>query len=170
MDLSDEVKARSASGAAQKLAQSPGAEIVEELWRLSPGFAVNVLAELPDEARERAISAAPEPLSHQWQRNLIYAADAVGRMMEPVLAALPPEATVAQTIEALREQVKRGLISYIYVVGPDDKLLGVVTFRDLVFSEKQKTLAEIMLRDVFALRASAPLEEAMKLTLDRHYP
>jgi magnesium transporter len=170
MDLSDEIKARSASGAALKLAGSSGAELVDELSRLSPGFAVNVLGELPDEARERAISAAPEALARQWQRNLIYDGDAVGRMMEPVLAAFPPETTVAQAIDAMRERVKRALISYLYVVGPDDELLGVVTFRDLVFSEKQKTLGEIMLRDVFALRASLAVEEAMKLTLDRHYP
>src|SRR6185436_11250756 len=140
MDLSDEIKARSASGAAHKLAASNGAELVDELSKLSPGFAVNVLAELPDEARDRAISSAPEALARQWQRNLIYDADAVGRMMEPVLAAFPPETTVAQAIEAMRERVKRALISYIYVVDADEHLLGVVTFRDLVFSEKQKTL------------------------------
>jgi magnesium transporter len=170
MDLSDEIKSRNAAGAAQKLAQASGAEIVAELSRLSPGFAIDVLAGLPDDARERAISSAPEQLSHQWQRNLIYDADAIGRMMEPVLAAFPPETTVAQVIEAMREAVKRALISYIYVVGPDDKLLGVVTFRDIVFSERQKRLDEIMLRDVFALRASTPLQDAMKQVLDRHYP
>ncbi|MGQ0654799.1 MAG: magnesium transporter [Betaproteobacteria bacterium] len=170
MDLSDEIRSRSAAAAAQKLARASGAEIVAELSRLSPGFAVDALAALPDDARERAISAAPDQLAHQWQRNLIYDADAIGRMMEPVLAAFPPDTTVAQVIEAMREAVKRALISYIYVVGPDEKLLGVVTFRDLVFSERQKRLDEIMLRDVFALRASTPLQEAMKLVLDRHYP
>jgi magnesium transporter len=170
MDLSDEIKSRSAKGAAQKLAAASGAEIAETLSHLSAGFGVDVLAALPDEARERAISAAPENLSRQWQRNLIYDDDAVGRMMEPVLAAFPPETTVAQVIDAMREAVKRALISYIYVIGPDERLLGVVTFRDLVFSEKQKTLGEIMLKDVFALRAATPLEEAMKKVLDRHYP
>jgi magnesium transporter len=170
MDLSDEIKARNAVAAAQKLAPAGGPEIAAEVAKLSPGFATDVLAALPDDARDRAISSAPERLSYQWQRNLIYDPDAIGRMMEPVLAAFPPESTVAEVIDGMREAVKRSLISYIYVVGPDDRLLGVVTFRDLVFSEKHRTLGEIMLKDVFALRASTPLEDAMKQVLDRHYP
>ena len=170
MDLSDEINARNAPGAADKLAGASGAEICGTLAQLSPGFGTEVLAALPDDARERAISSAPGQLARQWQRNLIYDADAIGRMMEPVMAEFPPDTTVAQAIEAMREAVKRALISYIYVVSPDGRLLGVVTFRDLVFTERQKTLGEIMLRDVFALRASTPLQEAMKLVLDRHYP
>ncbi len=42
--------------------------------------------------------------------------------------------------------------------------------RDLLFSDKHQTLGEVMLKDVFALQATAPLKEAMRLVLDRHYP
>ncbi|MCD6044694.1 MAG: hypothetical protein K0R40_4297, partial [Burkholderiales bacterium] len=58
-DLAEEVKSRSHGGAAQKLALLSGAEIASELMRLSPAFAQDVLDELPSQARERAISAAP---------------------------------------------------------------------------------------------------------------
>jgi magnesium transporter len=94
----------------------------------------------------------------------------VGRLIERINAAFPPGQTIGETIEALRGPVKTVVITYIYVVDGDDRLLGVVTMRDLVFSERSKTLAEVMLRDVFALRADMPLEDAMKLVLDKHYP
>src|SRR6267378_2699666 len=169
-DLADEVKSRSAADAAAKLAGFSGLEIAAALMRLSPGFAQDVLGALPDEARERALAAAPPEVSRQWQRNALYEPDAIGRMMEPVLAAFSHQRTVGETIEQLREMVKSALITYVYVVDPAEYLLGIVTMRDLLFSDHDRLLSEVMFRDVFALHAAMPLKDAMKLVLDRHYP
>jgi magnesium transporter len=169
-DLAEEVKTRSADGAAAKLQHFGGAEIAAALMRLSPAFAQDVLAALPDETRERVFGAAPAEAARQWQRNSLYDLNTVGRMMEPVLAAFPPERTVGETTESLREMVKSAFITYVYVLDAEERLLGIVTMRDLLFSDNHRTLAEVMIRDVFALQASARLEEAMKQVLDRHYP
>ena len=100
-----------------------------------------------------------------------YAEGSVGPLAEPVNAAFAPTLTIAQAIESLRERVKTTFITYVYVVEPPTgRLLGIVTMRDLLFSERDKTLGEVMLRDVFALRADLPLEEAMRRVLDKHYP
>jgi magnesium transporter len=169
-DLADEVKTRSADGAANKLQHFGGAEIAAALMRLSPAFAQDVLAALPDEARERALAAVPPEVAGQWQKNSLYDDNTVGRMMEPVLAAFPPAHKVGETIEALREMVKSAFITYVYVLDPEEHLLGIVTMRDLLFSDNGKTLGEVMIKNVFALRASDRLEDAMKQVLDRHYP
>ena len=169
-DLAEDVKSRSVSGVAAKLEHYGGAEIAAALARLSPGFAQDVLDKMPAEARERALAAASPDLARQWQRNSRYEKDAIGRMMEPVVAAFPPSQTVGETIEKLRELVKTTFITYIYVLDPAEHLLGIVTMRDLLFSDNSRTLADVMLRDVFALSAHTPLREAMKLVLDRHYP
>ena len=121
---------------------------------LSPAFAQDVLEELPNDARERAISAAPSDVARQWQRNGLYDRETVGRMMEPVVAAFDPQHTVGQTIEELRELVTRALITYVYVVDDDGRMLGIVTMRDLLFSERGRRLEEVMLRGAFALRAA----------------
>ena len=94
----------------------------------------------------------------------------VGVLSEPVNASYPPEQSVGQTIEALRERVKSAFITYVYVVDAAGRLLGIVTMRDLLFSEHGKRLDEVMLRDVFSLPAAMPLEEGMRRVLDRHYP
>jgi magnesium transporter len=169
-DLAEEVKSRSHGGAAAKLAPLSGAEIASELTRLSPGFAQDVLDELPSEARERAISAAPQDVARQWQRNSLYDRDTVGRMMEPVVGAFPPARKVGDTVDELRELVTRALITYVYVVDPEERLLGIVTMRDLLFSERSRSLEEVMLRGAFALHGSMPLKDAMRLVLDKHYP
>ena len=170
MQLADETKAGSAAGAAAKLAELAGPEIAAELTRLNPAFALDVLAELPIEARERAMNDVPSDVAAQWQRNQIYERDTIGRMMEPIVAAFPPERTVGETIEALRELVTRALITYVYVVDAEERLVGIVTMRDLLFSPREHRLEQVMLRGPFALNAGTPLEEAMRLVLDRHYP
>src|SRR5256886_9313540 len=169
-DLAEELKSRSAADAAARLASFSGLEIAAALMRLSPGFAQDVLGALPDEARERALAAAPPEVSRQWQRNALYEPDAIGRMMEPVLAAFSHQRTVGETIEQLREMVKSALITYVYVVDPAEYLLGIVTMRDLLFSDRDRLLSEVMFRDVFALHAAMPRTDELMLLPDRHYP
>jgi magnesium transporter len=169
-DLIEEVKLQSAQSAAEKLAHFGGAEVAAVLARLSPGFAQDILAALPPETRERALAAAPNEYARQWQRNALYAEGTIGRMMDPVYAEFPPQATVGQAIDALRELVKQAFITYIYIVDDDERLLGIVTMRDLLFNDNDKALRDVMLPDVFALHAPTWLEDAMKQVLDRHYP
>jgi magnesium transporter len=170
VDVADEVKSRSAEGAAAKLGHFGGGDIAAALARLSPGFAQDVLDALPEEARERALLAAAPELARQWQRNSRFAKEAIGRMMEPVVAAYPPAQTLAETIDKLRELVKTTFITYVYVVDASGRLLGIVTMRDLLFNDTSSRLEQVMLRNVFSLRATTPLMDAMKLVLDRHYP
>src|SRR6185295_17506994 len=99
-----------------------------------------------------------------------YEHDAIGRLMEPVIGAFTPEWTVEETVEALRESVKRNLVTYIWVVDGEGRLAGIVTMRELLFGAKDATLAQVMTRDPFVLQAAMPLREAMKQVLDRHYP
>ena len=99
-----------------------------------------------------------------------YPERSVGRMMEPPLAVFVPEQTVGEAIETIRELVKQAFITYAWVLEVDGKLVGVITMRDLLFSRHDAKLGEVMLRQVFALRADLPMLDAMKLTLDKHFP
>ena len=96
--------------------------------------------------------------------------DSIGRLMETPLAVFVPQQTVGDAIETIRELVKQAFITYAWVLEADGKLVGVITMRDLLFSDKSATLGEVMLKQVFALKAKMPLLDAMKLTLDKHYP
>lgn len=147
-----------------------------------PEFAAAVLLELPpaeaqaillaatDAGRAAILAVAPAERVKQWQVNWQCPEDSVGRLMEPPTAVFPPSQTVGETTEHLRELVKKAFITYCWVTDADGVLVGVVTMRDLLFSEKSQRLDDIMLRTIFALKANTPLLDAMKSTLDRHYP
>ncbi|HET9340471.1 MAG TPA: magnesium transporter [Casimicrobiaceae bacterium] len=99
-----------------------------------------------------------------------YLEGSIGDLMEPPLAVFLPQQTIGEAIESLRELVKQAFITYAWVLEADGKLVGVVTMRDLLFGDRSQKLADVMLRDVFALKTTMPLLDAMKLTLDKHYP
>jgi magnesium transporter len=170
IDPTQDLAALSPEDAANAIASRSGAEIVDAVSRLRPAFVQDVLAAMPLESRARALAAAPDELSRQWQRNALYEQSTIGRMMEPVIGAYGPDESVGDTIESLRELVKMAFITYIYVVDRSERLLGIVTMRDLLFSEHNKKLRDVMLKDPFALKAETPLADAMRSVLDRHFP
>jgi magnesium transporter len=140
------------------------------LGRLNPAFALDVLEALPEPARKAILAAATAAQARQWTQGLAYAAGMVGRLMEAAPAAFGPQASVAETIEALREIVKATLVTYVYVVDDDGRLAGVVTMRDLLFEAPSRMLGEIMLRDPRTLAPEMALADAMKAVLYLHYP
>lgn len=99
-----------------------------------------------------------------------YPANSVGRMMEPPIGVFDPEQTIGEVIDALREMVKSAFITYGFVADGPGRLVGVITMRDLLFTDHSVRLKEVMLKNVFALAADTPLLDAMRATLDRHYP
>jgi magnesium transporter len=94
----------------------------------------------------------------------------VGRLMEPPIAVFPPHLTVGEATEQVRELAPQRLFTYGYVTDPAGVLLGVVTMRDLLLHGKAERLEEFMLRSPFALQADMTLMEAMRLTVNKHYP
>ncbi len=142
----------------------------EALTDLNPSFTQDILRALPDQRRQAIITCATPELARQWERNKSFEAGTIGNFMEPTYAMFPPEITVNEAIEKLRELVKIAFITYGYVTDPDCKLLGLVTMRDLLLAEREAQLADFMLREVFVFRPGMSVSEAMKLSLTRHYP
>jgi magnesium transporter len=98
------------------------------------------------------------------------AARTVGHVMEPPIAVFPPQMSVGEAIERVRELASSHLVTYGYVTDPASRLLGVVTMRDLLLQERHARLQDFMLRHPFALGRGTDLMEAMRQTLNKHYP
>jgi magnesium transporter len=168
--LIPEAKARSAPEAAALLAEHPATVIAAVLVELNPGFAQDILAELPGGLVDGVLHAVAPEIALQWQRNQTYPAGSIGRLMEPAYALFTPAMTAAQTVERLRSLIKIAFITYGYVVDEAGRLGGLITMRDLLFAPDDARLETLMLRDVFTLSPEMPANEAMKAVLERHYP
>ena len=100
----------------------------------------------------------------------VYPADSVGELMEQPVAIFRPDDSVHATVERLRDITRESFVTYCFVTDETARLLGVITMRDLLLNSPEHLLGDLMLRDPFRLRPEASVLEAMKSTLDRHYP
>ena len=145
-------------------------EAVEALLELNPAIVQSILADLDTGARRFLQASAPPELVEQWKRNNQYAEGTIGRLMEPPLAVFNPEMSVGQAVERLRPIVRTAFITYVYVVDGEGRLGGLVTMRDLLFNERSARLADVTLANPFTLTPGLRIGDAMRLTVNRHYP
>ena len=168
--LSARLKSRPPREAAKTIAGETPERGVEALLELNPATTQDLLAELRDETLAGLLKAAPREVAQQWLRNARFPRGAIGRLMEPAYAVFAPDQSVGEAVEQLRDVVRTAFVTYGYVTDPDGRLLGLVTMRDLLFNERSATLGEVMLRNAFSFRPEMRVSDAMKLTLNRHYP
>jgi len=156
--------------AAAVVERAPPAQVVEAFLQLNPAIVQKILAEMDASARSFIAGSAPAEVAAQWKRNTIYPEGTIGQLMEPPLATFRPEMTVGEAIEMLRPLVRLALLTYAYVVDDEHRLMGLVTMRDLLFNDHSARLADVMMKEPFALSPDLKVSDAMKLTLNRHYP
>ncbi|MGQ0528942.1 MAG: magnesium transporter [Panacagrimonas sp.] len=141
------------------------------LSRLPPERVAEVLAELPYATAERIQAHLPAELRQQTADELADAvAGTVHEMMEIAPVLVQAQTTVQQAVELLRAHAVPEEITYLYVVDPDERLVGLVVIRDLLLAGPTDTLNEILLPDPFALAVDMELGDAIKAALKRHYP
>jgi len=170
LDEVSELQRLPAAEAAKRLVAMDHRQALTCLRAIHPPMAREILQAAPAAIRQVLLAAATPENRRQWARHEEYPAGSVGRLMESPIGVFTPEETVAQAIETLRPLVKLAFISYGFVTDPEGRLVGVITMRDLLFSEPGKTLAEVMLRNPFSIQAKSELVEAMKSVLNRHFP
>ncbi len=168
--LAAQIKALPSNEAAAVLERISPADAVEALTSLNPAFVQSILADMDTGARRLIAASAPPEVAEQWKRNTQYPKNTIGQVMEAPLAKFLPQMTVAEAIEALRPMVRTKLVTYLYVVDEGGQFVGLVTMRDLLFNERGARLDEVMLKAPFSLRPEMPLPDAMKLTVNRHFP
>lgn len=168
--LTDQLTAVDQSVGLTVLAAAEPFVAASALRSLSPSVASTLFEALPTDTQERLSREISPLVLSQWRKNTSYPEETVGRLMEPAVGVFSPDSTVAETIEQLRELVKRDFITYVYIVDDKQFLLGLVVMRDLLFAGQAQRLRDVMLPTPFTLRADAPLMSAMKEVLVRHYP
>src|SRR5687768_16940731 len=148
--------------AKERLEEKSDDEIAKILTEMHVGYAVEILEEFDEERRERIAAATPFGHGQLWLKGHSYPEGTVGRLMERPPAVFRPNDTIGTVTAALREIVKKRMVVYIFVTEADGHLVGVVAFRELLFSRPEQKLEEIMLKNPFSLRADMELVDAMR--------
>ncbi|WP_304118720.1 magnesium transporter [Mycolicibacterium bacteremicum] len=131
----------------------------------------DVLREMKDVPREGLLSALPQARADTLRGLLRWPADSVAAHMVPEALTVRPEMTVGDAVAAirtdaatLRSDSRTG--AYVYVTDADNRLLGVVAFRDLVLSDSGDSVSALTDRDVLSVSPLTDAEAAAQALMD----
>jgi magnesium transporter len=102
---------------------------------------------------------------------LAYAEDAAGGLMNPRYARLRPEMRIDEALSYIRRQTREQIetVYYLYVLDAQQRLLGVVSFRDLLMAPPDRTVRDVMHTDVVTVHEDMDQEAVSALFADHDY-
>jgi magnesium transporter len=142
------------------------------LWmrRLAPDDAADLIQEAPAEARDNLLALLDDTTQREVKGLLDYAEDEAGGLMNTRYCRLRADMTVGEAISYLRRdaRAREKTVYYAYVLDPEERLLGVVTFRDLIVSSGEKLIKDVMRTEVISAPEDLDQEALSKLFMRHH--
>jgi magnesium transporter len=142
------------------------------LWMrlLAPDDAADLIQEAPLEERENLLALLDDSARREVKGLLDYAEDKAGGLMNTRYSRLRVEMTVDEAIAYLRRdaQHREKTVYYVYVVDSQERLIGVVSFRDLIVAPGDKRVGDVMRTEVISARDDLDQEALSKLFMRHH--
>ena len=145
----------------EDLAPERAADILEEM---SPDDAADLIADLSEAARAEILPLMEQDDAEEVRELLQYPEDTAGGMMTTEYVAIPASLTAAETIERLRElEPDAETIYYIYVVDEEERLVGVLSLRDLIVARPDAVVRDFMRPEPVAVGVLADQDEVAQV-------
>ncbi len=139
-------------------------EVLDIVDKMSPDDRARLFDELPAKVVRRLLSQLSPKEREATALLLGYEEDTAGRIMTPEYISLKENLTVTETLERIRSLANASeIIYYLYVTDISRHIKGIVSLRDLVLSSPDKSLTEIMTRDVVWVSTDTDREEVARL-------
>jgi magnesium transporter len=137
---------------------------------LAPDDTVDLIQELDEDDRPALLALLDPATRREISVLMAYEEDEAGGLMSSRFARARPDMTVDQAISYLRKQVLAGAdletIYYAYVLEHDQRLLGIVSFRELFGSPGTKFVRDVMITDFVAVPDDLDQEQVARLFAD----
>jgi magnesium transporter len=139
-------------------------EVLDIVDKMSPDDRARLFDELPAKVVRRLLAQLSLGERQSTALLLGYEEGTAGRIMTPEYISLKETLTMAQSLERIRSLAKSSeVIYYLYVTDISRHLTGIVSLRDLVLAAPEKTVGEIMTRDVIYVSTDTDQEEVARL-------
>ncbi len=145
----------------------------QRLWlrSLDPDDAADVIQETPEEKRSELLEMIDLLTRNQINALLAYAEDVAGGLMSPRYVRVRPEMISGEAIRYVRKQAleKVETIYYIYVLGHEQELLGVVSLRELFTARPDETVQNLMHTDLITVAEQTDQEDIFRLFEEHNF-
>jgi len=146
------------------LGKEKASDILEEM---DTDEAVDVLSEMtPQESRE-LLDLMPKEEAAGIEELLKYEENTAGSIMNNEFVAIPEDLIAGDAINKIRElSPEAEMIYYVYIVDKKERLIGVLSLRDLILAKPSVKISEIMEEDVVSVFDDDDQEEAARKISD----
>jgi len=125
---------------------------------------IDVLERSTEEESTELLNILSKSTRLNIDRRLAYPEDSVGRLMSEVVAMLDIKTTVRGSLLELKNLHNNiADLIYVYLVNDFKELVGVVSFRELVFAEEDMLIEEVMIQNPISVNVKTDQEEAARL-------
>ena len=172
-DLLAELDLIPAANILDEIRPEVGAELLEDLpadrsaelvTAMDADMAADLVGKLDAKDRETLLANLKPDIAHELLALLQHAPDSAGGLMTTDVAFIQIGITAGEAIERLRQLHNQiDDLSYVYVVDHRRHLMGVVSFRDLVFARPGVGLDETMVHRPVTVRPETDREEVAEL-------
>ena len=150
----------------------PQAKLVPLLNEMYAEEAADVLGEMPEVDRARLLRKMEKNEARAARDLLKYPEDTAGGIMNDRFVTLRSHHTVGEAQRRIRRKHREQSptdINYLFVTDKDEKLVGVVSIRDLIFSDDEVKVADLMNREVKYVRVTDDQEEVVRRFEKYHF-
>lgn len=159
-DLIEELDYEEQQSLLKKMGPARGIRIIE---KMAPDDAADYLGELDEEERTEIIAKLRPDFAEDINQLLNYPENSAGGLMTTEFFVLYAHDTVEKTIERLRQLAPDAESAYyLYVVDDHHQLYGVVSIRELIVSQPQTIIEEIMSERVVSVPVDMDQEEVAR--------
>lgn len=136
-------------------------EIIDELY---VDDAVDIIEEMPANVVKRILRQTDPEIRKQINDILKYPEDSAGSIMTTELVILRPKMTVEEAIKRIRRTgIDKETIYTCYVADNKSKLTGIVTIKNLLLSEEDELIENIMETNVISVNTLTDQEEVAQM-------
>ena len=153
-----------ATSQAKLLLALPAGERRLFLRLLAPDDAADLIQEAPRSTQAELLALMDEATRSETNALLAYREDVAGGLMSPRFARLRPDASIDEAITYLRQQLNNvETIYYAYALDEQQRLVGVVSLKDLVAAAPAKRVRDVMRTEVHKVGENADQREVAHL-------
>lgn len=136
-------------------------EVVDELF---VDDAVDLIEEMPANVVKRILRQADKDMRKQINELLKYPEDSAGSIMTTEFIKLRPDMTAEMAIKRIRRTgLDKETIYTCYITDENSKLIGISTVKDLLLSEDDELVREIMEENVIAVNTLDDQEKVAQM-------
>ena len=142
----------------------PAPQATEILEQMPPDEAADVLGDLPGDQARGLVSLMEKDAAEEVTELLVHDDNTAGGVMGTGYVTFPPHLTIREALERLRTLAREAeSLSYFYVADEQERLLGVLSMRELLASSDDDALEGVMTKPVRSVTPDVSADDVAEM-------